>query len=250
MSSQSIRAVHEQLRTIHSLYRQLKTLASRYKSAQLRVNVQKKKVAETQAHYDELKQKHTEMVLCAREAEDQFNLIDAAIKRRKTQLDEAKSNKEYTSLKEQIAEDQMRNDALADDVISLTEKAENFAPAVEEAKAKIAEAQEAQAAAEEELRALVPVIKEDSQRIQDDLRKKIQEVDSEFATPLRQALRSFDGDDAMAPVENGNICGGCRMEIPMRYIVALCEGHPYTCCSCDRFIYLPKDFTITNDEDD
>ncbi|MBR6480309.1 MAG: hypothetical protein IKT12_01285, partial [Thermoguttaceae bacterium] len=131
-----------------------------------------------------------------------------------------------------------------------TEKAEEFATRLAEAQDAIDRARAAQSAVESELRQLVPELKESSEHLQSELRLKLKEVDADFAPPLREALRAFDGDQAMAPVEGEYFCGGCRMEIPMQYIVALCEGKPYTCGSCGRFIYLPKDFTINNDEDE
>ncbi len=250
MSNQSIRDVHNQIRHIHSLYCQLKTLASRYNNVRLRVSVQKKKTAAAEACYAELKARLDKMNAEIREAEGRYSLIDAALQKRKTQLDEAKSNKEYTSLKDQIAEDQRRNDALADDILAKTEKTEVFAPRLAEAEKEISAARQAQAAVEKELRELVPELKESSEYIQTELRQKIKEVNSEFAVPLREALRSFDGDQAMAPVEGEYACGGCHMEIPMQYVVALCEGKPYVCGSCGRFIYLPKDFTFDNEDED
>jgi predicted nucleic acid-binding Zn-ribbon protein len=250
MTSQTIRAVHDQLCYLHSLYRQLKTLVSRYNSARLRVNAQRKRTAEAETHSAEVKERHRRMVLEAREAEDRFNLIDSALQKRKTQLSEAKSNKEYLSLKEQIADDQRRNDALAEKTLELAEQAEEFVPLVEKAEREIAEAKEAQQTVEKEFRELVAAVKEDTERIQKELHLQIREVDRKFAAPLSQALASFDGDEAMAPVEGERYCGGCRMEIPMQYIVSLCEGNPYTCCSCGRFIYLPKGFVINNNEDD
>ncbi|MBO7726176.1 MAG: hypothetical protein J6S40_06870 [Thermoguttaceae bacterium] len=250
MSSQSVREIHEKIRYIHGLYRQLKTLAARYNNAQLRVRVQKKKTAEAEARYAELKAELDKMHAEIREAEGRYGLIDAALQKRKTQLDQAKNNKEYTSLKDQIADDQRRNDALADEILAQAEKAEEFAPRVAEAESQIEPARKAQAAVEKELRDLVPELRESSEHIQSELRQKIKEVDVEFAPPLREALRAFDGDQALAPVEGEYFCGGCRMEIPMQYIVALCEGKPYTCGSCGRFIYLPKDFTINNEDED
>ena len=250
MSSQSIREVHEKIRYIHSLYRQLKTLASRYSSVQLRVKVQKKKTAEAEADYADLKAQLDTLNAEIRQAEGRYGMIDAALQKRKAQLDAAKSNKEYTTLKDQIADDQRRNDALADEILAQTEKAEEFAPRLAEAQDAIDRARAAQSAVESELRQLVPELKESSEHLQSELRLKLKEVDADFAPPLREALRAFDGDQAMAPVEGEYFCGGCRMEIPMQYIVALCEGKPYTCGSCGRFIYLPKDFTINNDEDE
>ena len=250
MSSQSIREIHEKIRYIHGLYRQLKTLASRYNGVQLRVKALKKKTAEAEARRDELKARLDKMHAEIREAEGRYNLIDAAIQKRKTQLDQAKNNKEYVSLTDQIADDQRRNNALADEILAQVEKAEEFAPQLAAAEEAIAAARAAQAEVEKELRKLVPELKESSEHLQGELRREIKEVDPEFAPPLREALRAFDGDQALAPVEGEYFCGGCRMEIPMQYIVALCEGKPYTCGSCGRFIYLPKDFTINNDEDD
>lgn len=250
MSSQSIREVHEKIRYIHSLYRQLKTLASRYNNVQLRVKVQKKKTAEAEADYADIKAQLDKLNAEIRQAEGRYSMIDAALQKRKAQLDAAKSNKEYTTLKDQIADDQRRNDALADEILAQTEKVEEFAPRLTEAQNAIDQARAAQSAVESELRQLVPELKESSEHLQSELRLKLKEVDTEFAPPLREALRAFDGDQAMAPVEGEYFCGGCRMEIPMQYIVALCEGKPYTCGSCGRFIYLPKDFTINNDEDE
>ena len=250
MSSQSVREIHEKIRYIHSLYRQLKTLVSRYDNVRLRIKVQKKKTADAEARCAELKSQHAKMCAEIREAEGRYDLIDAALQKRKTQLDQAKNNKEYTSLKDQIADDQKRNDALADKILEQTEKAEEFVPRIESADAEIKAARAAQAEVEKELRDMVPELNESSQYIREEIRKNLKEVDADFVPPLRDALRAFDGDQAMAPVEGEYFCGGCRMEIPMQYIVALCEGKPYTCGSCGRFIYLPKDFVINNEDED
>ena len=244
MTSQTIRAVHDQLCYLHSLYRQLKTLVSRYNSARLRVNAQRKRTAEAETHSAEVKERHRRMVLEAREAEDRFNLIDSALQKRKTQLSEAKSNKEYLSLKEQIADDQRRNDALAEKTLELAEQAEEFFPLVEKAEREIAEAKEAQQTVEKEFRELVAAVKEDTERIQKELHLQIREVDRKLPRRSRKrSLRSMVTErwrrsrgTLLRWVPHGNSDAIYRLAL---------RRNPYTCCSCADSSICRKVLSLT-----
>lgn len=248
MPQENVRAAHELIRYIHSLYRQLKTLASRTQNAKRLVLVHQTKQKNAEDLLAETKARHTEMVLQAKEKENLLNLCEAEIKRRQSQLDEAKSNKEYVSLKDQIAGDRLRSDALAEEALSLAEKAEEFLPQVAAAQEAVELAKKGVEKAVKDLEELKPVVIEDSERIKKELKEKLPEVSRDLSGPFLQAIKNFGGEDGLAPVEKGCFCGSCRIQIPMRYVIDLCEGRPYLCGSCGRFLYLPKDFKITNED--
>ena len=236
--------IPELMSRLHSLHRQLKTLASRKTQGEHRIRVQKKKIADATARFDEIKGRHTEMVLKAREKEDRFNQSEEALKRRRTQLNEAKNNKEYQSLKDQISADQMINDKLAEEVLEMEEAASDFAPNVEAAKKEITDAETGLADAQKDLEENAPRIAEDVARINADLAVEEAKLPREFQGFYHRLVKDFGGDTALAPVVEHSFCGNCRQQIPIRYIAQICENKPYVCMACGRLLYLPEGFTI------
>lgn len=248
MANESIRGAHDQVRYIHSLYLQLRTLASRLKAVERKIAVHRSKVAAAKAKSDETKKQYTEILLKARKAEDLFDQSEENLKRRRGQLSEAKNNKEYKSLLEQIADDQVKSDALAEEVLLLTEEAEKFQPQIDVVQEEVNTAKNGLASAEKELAELKPVLLKNADGIKKELKEQIPKVYREFAGPFRRAVEAYGGEEGLAPVEvDGDyFCGSCHLQIPIRFIVNMCQGQPHI-CTCGRFLYLPKDFTLHND---
>lgn len=229
---------------LHSLHRQLKTLASRQTQGEHKVRVQKRKIADATARFDEVKAKHTELILKAREKEDRFNQSEEGLKRRRTQLNEAKNNKEYQSLKDQITADQMINDRLAEEVLEMEEEATNFFPTVEAARKEIADAEKGLADAEKGLKENAPLIAEDIDRVHNNLAEEEKKLPREFQGLYHRLIKNFGGESALTPVVEHSFCGNCRQQIPIRYIAQICENKPYVCMACGRLLYLPEGFSI------
>jgi predicted nucleic acid-binding Zn-ribbon protein len=242
MSSQ-VTVTAEILRKLHRMHQQLQDLRDRSERGP-RVarahdgKIQKEEVALTaaQAKVKDLKGKLDERQLHLKSRE-------AEIDRRRQQLREAKDNREFQALRDQIAADEKANSVLEDEVLELMDRLDEAKRQAAEAEATVAKAKEdatkhTAAFAEE-----APRIKADVLRIQDDLRHTEQELPGEFKEPYRRQINS-KGSDGMAAIR-GEFCGGCNQHVPLNLINLLGMNKPVFCRSCGRLLYIPEDGAAT-----
>ncbi|RMF97204.1 MAG: hypothetical protein D6741_10345 [Planctomycetota bacterium] len=199
-----------------------------------------------------MREAHRKIEAAVREKQGQYDQNLATIQRRKGQLMEAKSNREYQLLKDQIAADEMANSVLADEIIDLMTRAEEQAEEVKEAEKALAAVQAdaekaAKAFAEEE-----PTIKADLQRVEERIRaleeslparpeqERAREQQESVLQLYRRALASM-GAEALAEVRNG-VCSGCNQRIPLNQLNNLLLGHTSCCRACGRVLY-PEEST-------
>lgn len=234
----------ELMERIHRYHRQLNTLVNRFQSAERKVVIQKKKKEAAVAAFEKTKSDQTDILRQSKEKETLFNQSEAALAKRRSQLSEAKSNKEYKSLKDQIEADQVTNNRLADEALELLSKAEDFSSVVDQAKAAVNEAEKSIAEAEREVADERPEIEKDIAHFNALLAEAVVELPRDFRGHYDRLVKSFGGEGALAPVVEQSFCGFCRQQIPIRYVAQICENKPFICQSCGRLLYLPEGFVL------
>lgn len=234
----------ELLQRIHRLHRQLNELAGRRQRAERRVRAAEKRKNDAIVALEGTKKEQTVLLLQAKERENLFGQSESALTKRRTQLSEAKNNKEYQSLKEQIDADQHINNRLADEVLDLMGKAENYSAEVEKAKTFIAESEAGIATAQKEWEAELPVLDTDIVHFTGALADAVEAMPRDFRGLYKRIVDRFGGEEGMAPVVEQKFCGSCRRQIPIQYIAKLCGNEPFSCQSCGRFLYIPEGFVL------
>ena len=234
----------ELMERIHRYHRQLNALANRLKNAERKVVIQKKKKDDAVAAFEKTKSEQTDILRQSKEKETLFSQSETALAKRRTQLSEAKNNKEYQSLKDQIDADQLTNNRLADEALELLSKAEDFSSEVDQAKAAVDEADKNIAEAEREIAEEKPEIEKDIAHFNGLLAEAVVELPRDFRGYYDRLVKNFGGEGALAPVVEQSFCGYCRQQIPIRYIAQICENKPFVCQSCGRLLYLPEGFVL------
>jgi len=229
---------------IHHIQRQLSDLTSRLQRGPKMILIQKDAVSRILARLEQVRAEHHQLAQSAKYKEQQLAQSEAALKRRKDQMQEAKNNKEYQALKLQIQTDEASNGILADETFAAMEKAENYAPKI------LAVEQELQAT-KEQLKLSQAKIAEETPSIEADiihcsvrLKEAEEKLPYEFREIYTRLARSMGGEQSLAPINDQKFCGGCRQLIPINVIAQVLHGKPVTCKSCGRLLYIPEGFSL------
>lgn len=183
-----------------------------------------------------------EALLNARKKADerqlQLNTREARIEDLKARLNAANSNKEFQTIKEQIAADEQANSVLADEVLELLEKIDQEQASVGKTNEQLAQVRAEAAKIEERVSAEREKLESEVARVTEELHAAEGELPSDFRGEYERMARAR-GEDAMAEVE-GTVCTGCYTKITAQMVNELLMSKPVFCKSCGRLLYLPE----------
>ena len=154
-------------------------------------------------------------------------------------LNTAGTNREFSTLKEQIAADKQANSVLSDEILEALEQLDQWGVEVKEAQAELSKQQ-----SEHETR--VKHVAEKTETLCSELERVTAELEvAEKGVP--EAVRSeYDrlvkarGEEALAPVESDS-CGGCYTTLTTQHIDRLRMSILIRCDNCNALLYLPED---------
>lgn len=237
MSSQ-VNGTLETLRTLHRIHQQLRDLRERLERGPRmlqahQANIQRQEVQLTQAR-DEVRKLKT----ATDDKQMQLSSAEAGVEKRRGQLRQAKDNREYQALKEEIAASEMANSVLADEILEAMEKLDELQKKGAEAEAVVKKAQEQAAKTRQEIERQQPLITGDIQRLEAELAQHESGLPEDFRGHYSRAVR-IKGVEALAPVF-GEFCGGCNQQIPLNMVNLLLQGQPVLCKACGRLLYMPE----------
>ena len=178
----------------------------------------------------------------AKNKELEVNAHDQAIAKRKSQLQEAKTNKEYQALQVQIQADEAARDTLDEKALEAIEKAERFALKLPPVEAEVKKAQELYETTKKKFLSEKPQIESEIAEYNKELQIEEAKMAKEFRDVYDRLVRSVGGDNALAVVEGQKYCGGCNHQIPVNSLAHVLAKKPVTCSSCARLLYVPVDF--------
>jgi len=230
---------------IHRIHRQLTDLRNRIERGPKMLKVQEASAGQITERLEKVKSEYQRLQKNAREKEQQLTRSEEAIAKRKTQLQEAKNNKEFQALKLQIAADEATNNVLADEALEAIEKTEQFLQNVTEVEAELKKSLEIQEKTRKAIAEDSPMLQSDMERCLQQLAEAEPELPFKFREPYHRLVQGMGGEQALAPINDQKFCGGCRQSIPIHWIAQVIQGEtPVTCKSCGRLLYLPEGFTI------
>lgn len=232
-------ANNETLRKLHRIHQQLTDLRERLDRGPKQIHVREANVKhqeETLAHLQAEAKAH-------RVATDSKQLHlkskEDKVKELKVKLNTVGSNREYQALKDQIAADEMANSVLADEILEAFDKLESFAAKIKEATAVVAKAKDDCAKCQREVAEKEPGIRTEVERLEAELKESESALPEEIRDAYQRGVRQR-GEEAMAPVLEGFVCGGCNQQVPLNHYNALTLGAAVFCKSCGRLLYLPE----------
>ncbi len=238
MSSQTTVAT-ETLRKLHRVHQQLRDLKDRLDRGPRMLKAHADHVARLEAQLEESRARAKSLRLSVDDKQLQLKGREDAVQRRKQQLREAKSNKEFQALKEQIAADEMTNSVLADEILEGMERLDEAVAKAKAAEEALTKGRSDAQKADEEITRQLPVLQGDLARLTAGLRQAEEDLPPDFRDVYQRLIRS-KGSDGLAPIL-GEFCGGCNQHVPLNMVNALRLAKPIFCRSCGRLLYLPEE---------
>ena len=223
------------LRTLHRIHRQLADLRNQLAAGPRQLAASTRRLEEAEGR----KQAAQEEVRKARMTVDQkqLQLKSAESKGRdlEAKLNACKTNREYQTLRDQIAADKMATKVLEDEILDALER-------VDALKAALPAADEEVAAAKRLAGEVKTRVEADTDRLNGELarvRGELEATERELADDIREKyLRVVKqkGEDGMA-AGDGDSCGGCFQRLTGNMVSELMLGRLVTCRSCGRLLY-------------
>ena len=232
------------LAEIHQIQRQLSDLNSRQQRGPKMIQVQKDAAERILARLEQAKAESRQLAQAAKFKEEQLAQSEAALKRRKSQMQEAKTNKEFQALKLQIEADETANGTLADEALEAMEKAEKFASSITPLEQELQAANEMLAKTQTMIAEESPAIEADIARCSVRLKEAEDIIPKDFREIYSRLAKSMGGEQSLAQIYDQNFCGGCRQSIPINFIAQVMHGKPVTCKSCGRLLYTPEGYSV------
>jgi predicted nucleic acid-binding Zn-ribbon protein len=229
---------------IHQIQRQLSDLHSRLYRGPKMIQVQKDAAERIHVRLEQVKAEHRQLVQAAKFKEEQLAQSEAALNRRKSQMQEAKTNKEFQALKLQVEIDETANETLADEALCAMEKVEKFAPNIISMEQELQAANEMLAKTQAKITEELPTIEADVVRCTARLKEAEHNLPRDFRDIYLRLAKSMGGEQSMAQIYDQNFCGGCRQSIPINFIAQVLHSKPVTCKSCGRLLYIPEGFSM------
>lgn len=153
-------------------------------------------------------------------------------------MNAAKNNREYQSLKEQIAADTQANSVLSDEIFETLEEIDALQAEQKllEQKLKLIEEECEKNVAQIQTR--LKTVHEDLLSAKSLLASDLTKLPGDFISEFNRLVNTRNAD-SFAEID-GDSCGGCYNALPPRVRDVLRQGQPTLCPSCGRMLYRPE----------
>jgi predicted nucleic acid-binding Zn-ribbon protein len=236
--------VRDVLERIHELQLQLVELNGRLRRGALLLKSQAAAIQKNETALQTVTSEYQKLHAYAKQKELEVAQNDLNLAKRKEQLREAKTNKEYQALQLQISADEAARGVLDDEALEAIEKAEKFHANVESANQELNKSRELYENTKSRYAESKPKIESDIAAVNELLTKEEVKLPREFKEIYDRLVRSMGGGESLAVVENQRYCGACNHQIPINSLAIIMQKKPITCSSCARLLYIPKDFVF------
>ena len=237
-----IGGIRDVLEHLHLFHIRLDDLNGRLRRGPLLQKTQEGNIQKISAKLEQLQVAHRALLAEAKKRKLEVASHDQAIAKRKLQLQEAKTNKEYQALLLQIQTDEAARGVLDDAALEAIDKAERFEPNFPPVEAELKKAQELYETTKKKFLADKPHIESEIADYNTQLQAEETNLPQAFREVYDRLVRSVGGVNALAVVEQQKYCGGCNHQIPVNSLAQILAKKPIVCSSCARLLYVPADF--------
>jgi predicted nucleic acid-binding Zn-ribbon protein len=226
------------LRTLHRMHRQLADLAEQLAAGPRAVAARTRQVDAAEARKAAAADDVKKARLVADQKQLQLKSAEAKIADLEAKLNACKTNREYQTLRDQIAADRMATKVLEDEIIEALERIDAVKPAGPAAETEITAAKKLLADAEAKVKAESGRLEAEVTRIRADLQAAEKDLVDDVRERYDRVVKQ-KGADGMSPVD-GQTCGGCYQQLTGNMLSDVMLGRIITCRSCGRMLYLPE----------
>ena len=234
--------IREVLEHVHIIQTRLGELNGQLRRGPILLKNQAGRIQKTIEKLEKLKAEHRELLAEAKSREQEVIAHGQAIIRRKQQLQEAKTNKEYQALQIQIEADEATRDILDDEALDAIEKAERFALKLLPVEEELTKSQEVHGTTKSKFLSDRPHFEAEIADYSKQLQAEEAKIPIVFRAIYDRLVSSVGGENALAVVEDQKYCGGCKHQVPVNSLAHILAKKPVTCSSCARLLYVPADF--------
>lgn len=234
----AVAATAATLRTLHRMHRQLADLQEQLSAGPRQVAARTKRLQAAEAGKSTVQDAVKHAKLAADQKQLQLKSAEAKILDLEGKLNACKTNREYQTLRDQIAADRMATKVLEDEILEAFESVDALKPAVPAADLEIAAARTALAEAQSRVQAEAGRLESEVARIRADLETVERELEDDVRQRYDRVVK-HKGADGLAAAD-GQSCGGCFQQITGNMLSELMLGRTVTCGSCGRLLYIPE----------
>lgn len=223
------------IQTLHRINRQKADLQGQLGRGPKVVAMAQAKLQAAKKNSQDIRDKMTRMRIEADAKQLQMKEREGKIHNWQGQMNAAKENRAYQTLKDQIAADTQANLVLSDEILEILEGLDEMSQVLKNADAQVA-------IVEDEFQKIDKQVGERKRTLESELARVIEELaeaekglSGDFQREYTR-LVAARGDDAMAALE-GNCCSGCYQSLTPQILEQLSVGKPIVCPSCGRLIY-------------
>lgn len=226
------------LRTLHRLHIQLTDLRDRLERGPRQIALRQQNVAAREADLAQARETEKQAKLKADRLQLDLKTSEQRLVDWGTKLNTCSSNKEFQTLKEQIAAAEMANSVLADEILESLERIDTMGEKVQTAVATVKATEAELAKVKAEIEASTETIRSDVARLEGELVAAEKTLPAEFRGDYDRVVK-VKGADGMSEAED-NVCNGCGQKITPNMENDLLMRRPTFCKACGRLLYLPE----------
>jgi predicted nucleic acid-binding Zn-ribbon protein len=232
------------LERIHQLQTRLADLQNRLRRGPVLQKSQEQKIQKQREKLEAVQDEHRKLMNAAKDKEQLVAVSDQNIIKRKQQLQEAKTNRDYQALQLQIQTDETARGVTEVEALEAMDKADAAAKKIPPEQEELKKLQEIYELAKKKFLEEKPGIEEEIRKFTGLLQTEEVKLPREFREVYDRLVRSRSGSEALAAVAQQKFCGGCNHQIPINSLAQILQKKPITCSSCARLLYLPEDFVF------
>ncbi len=226
------------LRELHRIHKQLTDLRGRLDRGPKQIAASEGAVRRLEMEAEQSREAHKKARISSDEKQLQLKSREAKIDDLKAKLNLANSNKEFQTLKDQIAADQQANLVLEDEILESLEKIDQLAETLNKADAALESAKAEAGKVKSRIEGAQADLESELARVLADLKEAEANLPAAFKSDYDRVAR-VRGEEALAEVD-GEVCGGCYHMLTPNMMNELYLSKPVFCKSCGALLYLTE----------
>ncbi|MDP6556857.1 MAG: phospholipase [Pirellulaceae bacterium] len=228
----------EALRELHRIHRQLADLRSRIERGPRQIKAGESSVRKLKLETEQAKESLKRARMTADEKQLHLKSREDRIEELRTQLNGASSNKEFQTLKNQIAADEQANLVMQDEVLEALEKIDELAGKLTAGNDSLTTVQVETAKISKRVEGEQGNLESELRRVQTELLEAEENLPEEIRNDYHRMAKAR-GEGALSQVD-GEVCGGCFQTLTAQMMNLLYLSKPIFCPNCGAMMYLAE----------
>ncbi len=226
------------LRELHRIHKQLTDLRGRLDRGPQQIKASEGAVRRMELDASQAKEALQKARIASDDKQLSLKSREARIEDLKAKLNTANSNKEFQTLKDQIAADEQANLVLEDEILESLEKLDTLGDTLKVADAALAASQAEATKVKSRIEGEQAGLESELARVIDELKVAETNLPPDFKGDYVRVAKKR-GEKALAEVD-GEVCGECFTMLTPNMMNELYLAKPVFCKSCGALLYLQE----------